>query len=317
MQEATSRNIKLGLFVVAGTALLILALYLIGSKQNLFGSTIRLHASFQNVNGLMPGNNVRFSGIDVGTVVKVDILNDSTVGVEMIIEDDVQPFIRKNALAAVGTDGLMGDKLINIYPVNEPSEIVADGDQLRTRDQVGTDEMMRTLSVTNENVREISNQIKQIVTRLNKPNSLWSILMDTTLSENVRSALVSIRLTGDRTALLTGDLQQIARDIRSGKGTIGALITDTSISNGLKQSIVSIRLLSDSVASVTGDLNAVMDGIREGKGAIGTLLLDTTFARNLNLTMENIQRGTRGFDENMEGLKQSIFLRKYFRKKKK
>jgi phospholipid/cholesterol/gamma-HCH transport system substrate-binding protein len=317
MQEATSRNIKLGLFVVAGTALLILALYLIGSKQNLFGSTIRLHASFQNVNGLMPGNNVRFSGIDVGTVVKVDILNDSTVGVEMIIEDDVQPFIRKNALAAVGTDGLMGDKLINIYPVNEPSEIVADGDQLRTRDQVGTDEMMRTLSVTNENVREISSQIKQIVTRLNKPNSLWSILMDTTLSENVRSALVSIRLTGDRTALLTGDLQQIARDIRSGKGTIGALITDTSISNGLKQSIVSIRLLSDSVASVTGDLNAVMDGIREGKGAIGTLLLDTTFARNLNLTMENIQRGTRGFDENMEGLKQSIFLRKYFRKKKK
>ena len=317
MQEATSRNIKLGLFVVAGTALLILALYLIGSKQNLFGSTIRLHASFQNVNGLMPGNNVRFSGIDVGTVVKVDILNDSTVGVEMIIEDDVQPFIRKNALAAVGTDGLMGDKLINIYPVNEPSEIVADGDQLRTRDQVGTDEMMRTLSVTNENVREISSQIKQIVTRLNKPNSLWSILMDTTLSENVRSALVSIRLTGDRTALLTGDLQQIARDIRSGKGTIGALITDTSISNGLKQSIVSIRLLSDSVASVTGDLNAVMDGIREGKGAIGTLLLDTAFARNLNLTMENIQRGTRGFDENMEGLKQSIFLRKYFRKKKK
>ncbi len=302
---------------MAGTALLILALYLIGSKQNLFGSTIRLHASFQNVNGLMPGNNVRFSGIDVGTVVKVDILNDSTVGVEMIIEDDVQPFIRKNALAAVGTDGLMGDKLINIYPVNEPSEIVADGDQLRTRDQVGTDEMMRTLSVTNENVREISSQIKQIVTRLNKPNSLWSILMDTTLSENVRSALVSIRLTGDRTALLTGDLQQIARDIRSGKGTIGALITDTSISNGLKQSIVSIRLLSDSVASVTGDLNAVMDGIREGKGAIGTLLLDTTFARNLNLTMENIQRGTRGFDENMEGLKQSIFLRKYFRKKKK
>jgi phospholipid/cholesterol/gamma-HCH transport system substrate-binding protein len=265
----------------------------------------------------MPGNNVRFSGIDVGTVVKVDILNDSTVGVEMIIEDDVQPFIRKNALAAVGTDGLMGDKLINIYPVNEPSEIVADGDQLRTRDQVGTDEMMRTLSVTNENVREISSQIKQIVTRLNKPNSLWSILMDTTLSENVRSALVSIRLTGDRTALLTGDLQQIARDIRSGKGTIGALITDTSISNGLKQSIVSIRLLSDSVASVTGDLNAVMDGIREGKGAIGTLLLDTAFARNLNLTMENIQRGTRGFDENMEGLKQSIFLRKYFRKKKK
>lgn len=114
MANETSKNIRVGLFVMIGTAFLIFALYLIGAKQNLFGSTFRLKAQFKNVNGLMAGNNVRFTGIDVGTVESVDILNDTTVNVTMVIEDKVQEFIKKNATAAVGTDGLMGNKLINI-----------------------------------------------------------------------------------------------------------------------------------------------------------------------------------------------------------
>ncbi len=56
-----SKNFKVGLFVITGTGLLIVALYLIGSKQNLFGSTFELQAQFKNINGLLPGNNVRFT----------------------------------------------------------------------------------------------------------------------------------------------------------------------------------------------------------------------------------------------------------------
>ena len=114
MAKETSKNIRLGIFVLAGTAFLIVALYFIGNKQNLFGSTFKISAQFNNVNGLMIGNNVRFSGIDVGTVESVEIINDSMVNVVMIIEKDVQKFIRKNAVASVGTDGLMGNKLVNI-----------------------------------------------------------------------------------------------------------------------------------------------------------------------------------------------------------
>lgn len=317
MRESASRNIRLGLFVIIGTLALLLALYLIGSKQNLFGSTFGLETEFRNVNGLMPGNNVRYSGINIGTVVDVAIINDTTVRVKMVIRNEVQKFIRKNALAAIGTDGLMGDKLLNIYSVDEPAGQVQDGDMIRAKTQASTDEMMRTLSVTNENVMEISRELKQMVNRLNSPNTLWKVLMDTSLSENVRSALVSIQVTGERTALLTGDLQKIARDIRAGKGTVGALITDTSLVNGLRQSVVNIRMLSDTVASVSGDLREMLANIKEGKGAIGTLMMDTSFAHNLNLTIGNLQRGTLGFEENMEGLKHSIFLRKYFRKKAK
>lgn len=82
-----NRNIRLGLFIATGTVLLVAALYLIGNKQNLFGSTFKISAQFKNVNGLMSGNNVRFGGIDIGTVKSVEIISDSSVNVVMIINN--------------------------------------------------------------------------------------------------------------------------------------------------------------------------------------------------------------------------------------
>lgn len=317
MGNETSKNVRVGLFVLIGTALLIIALYLIGSKQNLFGSTFTLKAQFYNVNGLMAGNNVRFTGIDVGTVESVEIINDTTVSVTMIIEDKVQEFIKKNAVAIVGTDGLMGNKLVNIIPSDGAAEGVEDGDMLLSRNPIGTDDMMRTLNITNENVKEITEEIKLIVQKLNSPNSLWSILMDTIVAENVKQAIVNIKVTGERTALITGDLNRIVKHVREGKGTIGALVTDTAISSKLHQSIVNIELISDSLALVTGDLHYVTSKIKKGEGAIGTVLMDTTFVNNLNKSMQNIESGTKGFDDNMEALKHNILLRNYFKKKEK
>jgi phospholipid/cholesterol/gamma-HCH transport system substrate-binding protein len=152
MANTGLRNIKLGLFVVIGTIAFIAALYLIG-EQSLFGSTFKISAEFRNVNGLMAGNNVRFAGIDVGTVESVEIINDSSVKVLMRIEDKSRDFIHKNALASIGTDGLMGNKLININSVKDHSSPVDDGDVLKTLAPIETDEMLRTLNTTNENMK--------------------------------------------------------------------------------------------------------------------------------------------------------------------
>ncbi|MCC6837925.1 MAG: MCE family protein, partial [Bacteroidia bacterium] len=251
------------------------------------------------------------------TVESVEIINDTTVSVTMIIEDKVQEFIKKNAVAIVGTDGLMGNKLVNIIPADGVAEGVEDGDMLLSRNPVGTDDMMRTLNITNENVKEITEEIKLIVQKLNSPNSLWSILMDTIVAENVKQAIVNIKVTGERTALITGDLNRIVKHVREGKGTIGALVTDTAFSSKLHQSIVNIELISDSLALVTGDLHYVTSKIKKGEGAIGTVLMDTMFVNNLNKSMQNIESGTKGFDDNMEALKHNILLRNYFKKKEK
>ena len=317
MGQNASKNIRVGLFVMIGTGLLIFSLYLIGTKQNLFGSTFTLKAQFHQVNGLMPGNNVRFTGIDVGTVKSVEIINDTIVNVEMVIENKVQIFIKKNATATVGTDGLMGNKLININASNQNAPSVEDGDVLRTKNPLGTDDMMRTLSITNENVKDITMNLKHIVQKLNSPNTLWNILMDTVVADNAKNAVFQIKLTGERTAEATGDLKQIIKEVKQGKGTIGQLIKDTSMVRQLNKSMLNIKQISDSLTLVVNDMHFISGKIKTGEGAIGKILIDTAFANNMNQGMIHIKNGSKHLEENLEALKHSILLRKYFKKQAK
>lgn len=314
MIKDLSRYVKLGMFVFAAILFFIVVMYFIGSKRNLFSSTITVYAKFNNAEGLMSGNSVRFSGINIGTVESVGIINDSTIEVKMVIKDNVTEFIKKNSVASIGTDGLMGNKLINITPVTDPAEQIKDGDVLVTYKAVSTTDMLRTLSVTNENVRIITEDLKNISSKLNSENSLWTFLSDTVLGSNLQQAAVSIKITGERTAYVAGDLQKLVGDVKKGHGALGALLVDTSLSNQLKQSIVNIHFISKDLAVVSGDLSHITKNVREGKGAVGTLLMDTSFVHNMNKSIQNINTGTKGFSDNMEALKHSIFLRKYFRK---
>ncbi len=314
MEKEPNKNIKLGLFVIVGTAFLIIAMYFIGAKQNLFSRTFRIYVNFHNVDGLQAGNNVRFAGIDVGTVEAVDIQSDSSVQVSLIIEDEYKSYIKKNALASIGTDGLMGNKLVNINSSHDPGLSIEEGDVLASVHPIETDEMLRTLNKTNNDVSTIARNLRIITERVNNSNTLWSILTDPAVAENVKNAIVSIKITGERTAVISGDLSRIVASVRNGKGTLGALITDTAISHQIKQTIVKIQLVSDTMAYISGDLKYITGKIRNGEGAVGTVLMDTTFAGNLNKSVIDIRKATSGLTASMEALKNSFLLRKYFRK---
>jgi phospholipid/cholesterol/gamma-HCH transport system substrate-binding protein len=309
--------VKLGVFVFTGTFFFIVLLYFIGSKRNLFSSTVNISAKFYNADGLMSGNSVRFAGINIGTVESVEILNDSIVLVQMILQNKATAHIKKNSIASIGTDGLMGNKLVNISSVNKTAATIEEGDELTTLKAISASDMMRTLSITNENILAITEDLKEISSKLNRSNSLWNFLSDTTITDDLRQTIVSIRLTGERTAYVAGDLTKLMTGVKEGKGTLGALLVDTSLANNLHQSIVSIKMVSKDLAIVSGDLSHITKGIKNGEGAVGTLLMDTTFVHNMNKSMENINTGSKGLSDNMEALKHSIFLRKYFKKQEK
>ncbi len=317
MAKETMKNVRLGIFVLVGTAFLITALYLIGNKKNLFGSTFKISAEFYNVSGLMEGNNVRFSGIDVGTVESVEIVSDSSVKVVMVIEESIREFIKKNAIASVGTDGLMGNKLININSIKDHSESVEEGGMLQTLRPIEQDEMIRTLNATNENMKVITSNLRTITDRINSKNTLWSILMDTIVAENVKASVVNIKMASNQSAILTGNLKNITEDVKNGKGSFGALIVDTSLYGNLKQIIVKFEKISDTTAMISGNLSQITKDIKDGKGSAGIFLQDTTFIYNLNKSMVNIKDGSKNFDENMKALKHSWPFRKYFRKQEK
>ena len=317
MAEQDSKNLRLGIFVIAGTALLIFALYLIGSKQNLFGSTFKISATFNNVSGLMKGNNVRFAGINVGTVESVEIVSDSSVNVVMVIENNAQQFIRKNSLASVGTDGLMGNKLVNINSVNGNSANIEENDVLQSLKPVEMDQMVRTLDVTNENIKVISSNLRNITDKINSKNSLWNLLMDTIVSENIKTAVVNIKLLSNQSLFITGDLREITSGIKNGKGSLGALITDTLISSKIKQTVLKLERLSDTAGVLTGDISHIVKKLKNGEGTIGVLLNDTTLIHNLNTSVKSINKGAGTFNENLEALRHSWPFKKYFKKQKK
>lgn len=317
MAKEALKNIRLGVFVLVGTSFLIGSLYIIGNKQNLFGNTFRISAKFYNVNGLMVGNNVRFSGIDVGTVESIEIVNDSSVKVVMVIEENIRKYIKKNALAAIGTDGLMGNRLVNINSSNEFSLGVEEGDVLRTVRPIEQDEMIRTLNSTNENMKAITGNLRTITERINSKNTLWSLLMDTNIASNVKAAIVNIKIASNQSAILTGNIRNITENLKNGKGSLGALIVDTTISGRLKQVVVRFEKVSDTVAVISGNISQVVNGIQNGKGSVGILLKDTTFVHNLNQSMSNINKGSVLLNEDLEALKHSWLFKKYFRKQEK
>lgn len=317
MKKALTQNIRLGIFVTIGILFLVLSLYYIGSKQNLFGSSLRLKTYFYNISGLRSGNNVRFSGIDIGTVESIEVLNDTLIVVTMLVEEDMQPFIKKNALASIGTDGLMGNKLVNINPVKGASVCVADGDLLASVRVMEMDESMRLLNNTNNNINVLSANLREISEKVNTNNSLWQLLDDRTLANNVRNTLVNLRVTGRNSAILTGDLRNIIRDIRQGKGTVGTLITDTTFAYRMNQTIINIQSISDSIAYISGDFLTLSSNLKNGKGTMGMLFTDTAFVHTLNESMLNIENGTRNFNDNMEALKHAWPFKKHFSKQKK
>ena len=128
MKKELEYTWKLGMFVIIGLVLFTGTIYYVGKQQNLFGSTFHLKSNFKTVSGLQVGNNVRFSGINIGTVSEIQLINDSSVVVNVLIDEEVQKFIKSDASASIGSDGLMGDKVLTISPGINSNTIVKDND---------------------------------------------------------------------------------------------------------------------------------------------------------------------------------------------
>jgi phospholipid/cholesterol/gamma-HCH transport system substrate-binding protein len=187
-------KIKLGLFILTGLALLVVAVFLIGKQQNLFNPVFRLTATFQNISGLQVGNNVRFSGINVGTVDNIKIINDSTVRVDMIIEKEVQQFVKADCEVSISSEGIIGDKLLIISHGSADAGEIKDGQELSAKEPLETDAILVNLKTTSDNVAILSNQLAEIAQRINKGNGILArLIRDTTIAENFNQTIVNLK----------------------------------------------------------------------------------------------------------------------------
>lgn len=318
MVRQTVNNIKLGIFVLAGLLFLILVLYMIGKNRNLFGSNFILKVKFENVQGLKSGNNVRYAGIDVGTVRKINFINDTLMEVVMTIDDKAKTIIRKNAIASIATDGLVGNKVVNITSAKQPSALAEDGDVLSSKKPVDTDEMLRTLYKTNNDVADIAENLKSTVSRINNSTALWSVLNEKGLPQNLRLSAYHVRLAATKANDMVNDLYAIVKNVKNGGGSLGAILTDTAFAYNLNAAVTKIKTVSDHADLLSQQLSQVVTGIQadvnDGKGVVRALLKDSGIVIKLNESLDNVQKGTDGFNQNMEALKHNFLFRGYFQK---
>jgi len=187
-------KIRLGLFVAGGLTLFVLAIFIIGKQKNLFNPVFPLTSSFRNVSGLQVGNKIRFSGINVGTVDNITITNDTTVKVNMLIKKDVWQFIKSDCRVSIGSEGIIGDKILIISQGITNAPLAKEGQELSSTEPVETDAIMKSLKVTAGNAEIITNQLAQIMVKINKGDgTLGRLIQDKTIAENLNQTIVNLK----------------------------------------------------------------------------------------------------------------------------
>ncbi len=315
MKNTTSQKLRLGVFIVLGTLTLIAALYLIGNRQNLFSKNISLNAQFANVNGLQLGNNVRYSGIDVGTVHKIVMQSDTIILVEMLIKESMGVHIKKDAVATIGSDGLVGNMIVNIIPRESKLAPVVSGDTIATYSRIGADDILTTLNVTNENASLLTADLLEITTKIiDGKGTLGMLITDSVLARDLKQTILELKNTSTGASRVIAQLGDYISTIESTESVANVLLTDSVSGEKMKIILNNLQQSSDEITQVTESLSGVLEDMKDGKGAVNYLTKDETLVRNIDSTMLNIKESTRRFNENMEALKSNFLFRGYFRK---
>lgn len=308
------QQIKLGAFVAAGLALFLVSVFFIGAENNIFSRTFNVAAVFRNVEGLKEGDNVWLSGVKIGTVTDVRILSQGKVVVKLALKNDQHHFITKDAVASVGSDGLVGNKLVVIRP-GKSNEVLQETDTLNTNSPTDTQELINIAKDVGDNTRSLTNDLKIIAKKINDGHGIvGELLNEGDVARDLREAVASLKATGQQTAKLSGELNALVSQMRTGEGLLPTLLNDTSYSRSFTQALTNVKEVSNNAAVVSQNLEELSMKMNSNESAVGVLLHDSAFAENLKNTMTNAETATEKLDENMEALQHNFLLRGFFRK---
>ena len=315
MIKTAKEKLKLGIFVIMGSLIFLVAIYLIGERRNMFAKTFDISANFNNVNGLLKGNNVRYSGINVGTVKNISMINDSTINVNMVIDEKMVKHIKKNAIATIGTDGLVGNMIVNIIPGEGRVSVISPGDIIKSYTKIGTGEMLNTLNVTNENAALLTAKLLDITNAItNGKGTLGLLINDTVTADNIKRTIYNLKVASIEANRTIREINTIVGSIELNESVAGVFLNDSTQANKVRGIIANLDASSQDINLVIANLNETINNVKVGDGTLNYLANDADFVKDLKETMKNIKEGTDNFNQNMEALKHNFLTRPYFRK---
>ena len=278
MKKDVTNKIKLGIFISLGIAVFIVAIYFIGEGQQLFRSTFRITGVFRDVAGLQAGNNVRLSGINVGTVENIVLVSDTSVRVEILIDESTRKFIKKDAVASIGSEGLIGNKVLIINPGTGNKMIIENNDIIKTVQPINMDDIFISLKTTIDNSSNITGDLSRITSSIESgKGTIGKLLMDQSLAQDFDSSMVNLKQGSE-------GLKSLIDDAKSGF----ARNFDSTFIN-FKEGSVYLKQGSEGLKNLIENANK-------------------SFSQNFDSTFINLKEGATGFKILMEKAKDSWLL---------
>ncbi|MEO8823226.1 MAG: MlaD family protein [Ginsengibacter sp.] len=320
--SGNKRAIIVGIFIVLGLAIFIWTVLTLGSQKNTFEKSIAIKTFFQNVNGLQKGNNIWFSGVKVGTIENVTLIGTGKVEVDMNINEKAVPYIHKNAKAKLSSDGLIGNKIIEIYGGSSQAPQISNGDVLNNDEILNTDAMMATLSKNNDNLLAITDNLKVISnTMAEGKGSVGKLLNDETFADELLKTVTTLKKASENLQQLSANVNHYTARLNDTGTLANDLVSDTVIFSKLRSTVGKLQQMADKsnevISSLQGAAKTVNDGLKNPKTPAGMFLGDEKTAASLKITMQNLQSASQKLDEDLEAVQHNFLLRGFFRKKAK
>jgi phospholipid/cholesterol/gamma-HCH transport system substrate-binding protein len=299
-------ELKVGLLIIGSFIALTYAIISIGGPASFWGTKMTVTAYFSSASGLRPGNDVWLDGLLVGKVEEVGLNKNPSipgrVAVKMKIDATYAENIRKDSIVGIESNGLLGDKTIQLTSGSDAAEPVGDGGVIQGTEVggipkiiQGTDEIVGNFKTLSDNLTKISENVINISENVNKgQGTLGKLLTNPEIHDNLNKSLL--------------ELDGLIEDIRTGPGTAGKLISDDEMyvrfiglfsrmenivakverGEGTAGKLINDPALFDKVTLVLDKMDSIANRIDRGEGSLGKIMKDEGFYNDLRKTMGEV-----------------------------
>lgn len=312
--QEIKRNMKLGIFVIGGVVLFLITLFYLGRENNIFNKTFTVSSVFKNVEGLKEGDNVWLSGVKIGTVKKVSIIDEGRVIVSLSLKEKQNEFIKKDATANIGSDGLVGNKIVIIRP-GSAAETIHDNDTINSFSPTDTQELFNLAKEVGTDIKVITTDLRVITGKINKGEGVvGELLNEGQMAKELRASMAAIRKASENATRATNEINKMLTEINRGDGLMTKLIRDTTYAAQFSRTMQNVEQVGENARKMAADLKEVTDKMNDKNNAMGVLLTDTVFAEKLKSTLVNAEKSSAKLDENLKAMRSSWPFKKYFKK---
>lgn len=261
-----SRQFKVGIFVIAGLALVMIAVFLIGTTKQLWEPKVDFQTAFQDVAGLKPGAPVRMGGLDIGQVTKVDHSSnpsDTRIYVKLSIDKREAPHIHSDSVATVANKGLLGDRMIEISPGTPQSP------ELQLGSVIPSQEPVDMFAAANK----LASQTQEEIAKL---DPLAQALGDPKFAADIKGS--------------AEDLHALLDAMVHGSGTMHRVFYDHAEADQFDALLANLNRTTAHLDATLADLQDVSDHVKDGPGIAHALVYDGDMSKNTAGTLDEIHK---------------------------